>query len=80
MNDPQLGFLVRDEIRRSPGSVAWLWLGLPFCRTLAEHWDEIWPSADESERDDMCRIYMAYEDSDPDIYDLLPVEAQLFTE
>ena len=78
INHPKLGFLCRAEIRKDPGMVAWLWLAEPFCRDLAEHWEEVTASVDEDTRDDLCRIYMAYEDSDPDIYDLLPIEAQLF--
>lgn len=80
VNHPQLGFLSKAEIERDPGMVAWLWLAEGFCRTLAENWEEIWSSADELEREDIGRIYVAYEESDPDIYNLLPVEAQLFTE
>lgn len=78
MAHPQLGFLCRAEIRKDPGKVAWLWLAESFCKTLAEHWDEVTASVDDDTRDDLIRIYMAYEDSDPYIYDLLPIEAQLF--
>lgn len=78
ISHPQLGFLSREEIRRDPGMVAWLWLAKGFCETVAEHLDELLASVDEYDRNDICRIYMAYEDSDPDLYDMLPLEAQLF--
>ena len=75
------GFLVKAEIERKPGTVAWLWLAKDFCEELAEHVGE-WISDDpwDMESKEIGDIYMAYEDGDPDLYDLLPVEAQLFTE
>lgn len=75
------GFLVKAEIERKPGSVAWLWLAKEFCEELAEHVGE-WISDDpwDFESKEIGDIHMAYEDNDPDLYDLLPVEAQLFTD
>lgn len=80
------GFLVKAEIERSPGKVAWLWLAKEFCEKLAEHVSE-WTTDENgnfdtwnSEANEIGRIYMAYEDDDPDLYELLPIEAQLFTE
>ena len=35
---------------------------------------------DSIEAREMTDIYMAWYDDDPDLYELLPVEAQLFTE
>lgn len=75
------GFLVKAEIERDPGSVAYHWLAREFCETLAEHVEEFMDAAggvDSLEAREIGDIYMAYEDSDPGLYDLLPVEAQLF--
>ena len=77
------GFLVKAEIEKNPGSVAYHWLAQWFCETLAEHVEEFMEQTgdiDSLEAREIGSIYMAYEDSDPDLYDLLPVEAQLFTE
>lgn len=74
------GWLVESEIKRNPGMVAWLWLAKEFCETLAENFDEIYSAADEGDRWEISDIYMGYEDGRKDLYDLLPVEAQLFTE
>lgn len=76
------GFLVRAEIERNVGMVAWLWLAKEFCETLADHvgeWMEYY-GLDTPESREISDIYMAYEDGDRDLYDRLPVEAQLFTE
>ena len=78
MANPQLGFLAEAEIRKDPGMVAWLWLAKDFCEAIAENLDELLASVEEYERDDIVRIYMAYYDDDPDLYDMLPIEAQLF--
>lgn len=75
------GWLAAAEIKRGPGTVAWLWLAKDFCSTLAEHvgeWLEYY-GIDSPEAREIGDIYMAYEDDDPRLYDLLPVEAQLFT-
>ena len=84
LNGPT-GFLMKAEIERDPGMVAWLWLAKDFCEKLAQHVGE-WTTDengdfknDDYEAREIGEIYMAYEDSDPDLYDLLPVEAQLFT-
>lgn len=74
------GWLVEAEIKRNPGMVAWLWLAKEFCETLAENFDEIYSAADEGDRWEISDIYMGYEDDSEDLYDILPVEAQLFTE
>lgn len=74
-----LGFLARAEMERDPGMVAWLWLAKGFCETLADNIDEIYASADCFEQRDIYDIYAAYENDEPDLYELLPVEAQLFT-
>ena len=77
------GFLVKAEIERKPGSVAWLWLAKDFCETLAQHVGEFIEQTgdvDSLEAREIGAIYMAYEDDDPDLYDLLPLEAQLFAE
>lgn len=74
------GFLVKAEIERKPGTVAWLWLAQGFCETLAEHVDE-WLEAlgvDSYEAREIGDIYMAYEDDRRDLYELLPTEARLF--
>ena len=79
LNGPT-GFLVRAEIERDPGTVAWLWLAKDFCEALADHvgdWLEEM-GVDSPEAREIGDIYMAYEDGSNDLYDLLPVEAQLF--
>jgi len=81
LNGP-LGFLCRAEIEQKPGTVAWLWLAKDFCETLAEHVGE-WIEAagvDSYEAREIGDIYVAYENSDPQLYDLLPTEAKLFEE
>ena len=77
------GFLVKAEIKRDPGMVAWLYLAKEFCETLAENVGEFIDQTgdiDSIEAREIGDIYMAYEDNDPGLYELLPVEAQLFTE
>lgn len=77
------GFLVKAEIEKKPGAVAWHRLAKEFCETLAEHIDEFIDQAggvNTEEAHEIGNIYMAYEDDDPDLYNLLPVEAQLFAE
>lgn len=77
------GFLVKAEIEKDPGSVAYHWLAHEFCETLAAHVSEFIEQTgdvDSMEAREIGAIYMAYEDNDPDLYDLLPLEAQLFTE
>lgn len=73
------GFIVKAEIENNPGSVAWAFLAREFCESLAENLEEIYESADCFEQRDIYDIYDAYENRDPDLYELLPVEAQLFT-
>ena len=76
------GFLCKAELEKNPGSVAWLWLAKEFCETLAEHVEDFIEQAggvDSPGAREIGDIYMAYEDSNPDLYDMLPVEAQLFT-
>ena len=72
------GFLVRAEIERNPGMVAWLWLAKDFCEALAEHMSELLEQADDSEARELYDIYTAYEDNDDRLYELLPDEAKLF--
>ncbi len=75
------GFLVKAEIEKKPGAVAWHWLAKKFCETLAEHVDEFIDQAggvNTMEAREIGDIYMAYEDGDENLYDLLPIEAQLF--
>lgn len=75
------GFLVKAEIEKKPGAVAWHWLAKEFCETLAQHVSEFIDQAggvDSMEAHEIGDIYMAYEDGDENLYDLLPIEAQLF--
>lgn len=78
------GFLVKAEIEKNPGMCAWLWLAKGFCEKLAEHVSEWISDADGNfdvnnpDAEEIGRIYMADEDSDPDLYEMLPVEARLF--
>ena len=74
-------FLAEAEIKRNPGMVAWLWLAKDFCETLAEHIDEFLEQTgdvDSLEAREIGSIYMAYEDDDENLYELLPIEARLF--
>ena len=74
-------FLVKSEIEKNPGSVAWHYLAREFCEKLAEHVDEFIEQVggvNSIEGHEIGDIYMAYEDGNEDIYELLPVEAQLF--
>lgn len=76
------GWLVKAEIERNPGSVAWLWLAKGFCEALADHIDEFLEQVgmDTPYGREIGDIYMAYyDDRYDDLYDMLPVEAQLFT-
>lgn len=75
------GFLIKAEIEKDPGKVAWSYLARDFCKKLAEHIDEFIEQAggvDTMEAREIGDIYMAYEDGRSDLYDYLPVEAQLF--
>lgn len=78
------GFLVKAELDRNPGMIAYLWLAQGFCEKLAEHVGE-WTADehgnfknDDYEAREIGEIYMAYEDSRSDLYELLPTEARLF--
>lgn len=77
------GFLVEQEIKKNPGSIAWILLAKEFCETLAENVDDfIAQTGDVNglEAYEIAEIYMAYEDDDPELYELLPLEARLFDE
>ena len=74
-------FLAKAEFERDPGMVAWLWLAKDFCEKLAEHVDEFIEQEEDIDSytaREIGAIYMAYEDDDPGLYDLLPTEARLF--
>lgn len=77
-----LGWLVRAEIEKDPGTIAWAMLAEDFCKTLAEHVSEFIDEygMDSPEAREIGDIYMAYEDGRSDLYDMLPYEAQLFEE
>lgn len=75
------GFLVKAELEKNPGGAAWYYLAKEFCEKLAEHVDEFIEQAggvNTMEAHEIGNIYMAYENGDSDIYNLLPIEAQLF--
>lgn len=75
------GFLLKAELEKDPGKIAWHYLAKEFCEKLAEHVDEFIEQAggvDTTEAREIGEIYMAYEDGDSDIYNYLPLEAQLF--
>ena len=76
------GFLVRAEIENNPGKVAWTYLAREFCESLAQNISDFFDQDGAFSPDayEYGAIYMAYEEDDPDLYDMLPVEAQLFTE
>ena len=81
LNGP-CGFLIEAEIKKKPGMVAWYYLAEEFCKILAQHVADFIDQAggvDTLESREIGQIYMAYEDGDPNIYDYLPIEAQLFT-
>ena len=71
------GFLVVAEIKKNPGAVAWHWLAKEFVEKLTEHIDEFIAEGDDVATE-VETIFMAYEDGDDDLYEILPVEAQLF--
>lgn len=77
-----LGWLVKAEIEKDPGTIAWAMLAEDFCKTLAEHIGEFIEEygIDSPEAREIGDIYMAYEDGRSDLYDMLPYEAQLFEE
>lgn len=75
----EAGFLVKSEIKRDPGGVAWAYLAREFCEKLAEHIDEFMDEG-EGTAQEVSEIYMAYEDGGENLYELLPLEARLFTE
>ena len=77
----QAGFLLKAEIERDPGKIAWTYLAREFCETLADHIGEFIEQTgdiDSVEAREMGDIYMAYEDDRTDLYYLLPEEARLF--
>ena len=71
------GFLAEAEIKKDPGKAAWFILAKDFCEKLAEHIDGFMDE-DESAAQKAMEIYMAYEDGDEGLYELLPTEARLF--
>lgn len=73
------GFLVKAEIQKNPGAVAWHWLAKEFVEKLAEHVDEFIEEG-EDVACEVVNIYESYEDGDTNLYEILPVEAQLFEE
>ena len=76
------GPYIRDDIKRNQGSVAWLFLAKDFCETLAAHVEEFIEQTGDInsiEAREIGDIFAAYENSDRRLYELLPVEAQLFT-
>ena len=75
------GWLMKHELKNKAGSIAWLYLAKEFCETLAEHVGEFLEQTGDInsiEAREIGDIYMAYEDDDPDLYNLLPTEARLF--
>lgn len=78
IRNPQLGFLVKEDIKQNAGSIAYYMLAKGFCQAIAENLDDLLASVDKYDGDDIVRIYMAYYDDDPDLYQMLPTEAKLF--
>lgn len=76
----ELGWLAKAEIERKPGTVAWLWLAKDFCEAVAQNIDELMEGEDELTQRELYDIYVAYENDESYLYEILPVEAQLFTE
>lgn len=73
------GFLVKHELEQGLASIAWNLLAKDFCDALYEHFDEIYDDLKEDyERQEVSDIYMAYYNNEDYLYDLLPLEAQLF--
>lgn len=70
-------FSVKAELERDPGKVAWHYLAREFCEKFVEHIDEFMEEGEDVARE-VAEIYMAYEDGDSDLYNCLPIEAQLF--
>ena len=74
------GFLVKAEIERNPGGVAYTVLAREFCEKLAEYIEE-WTEEfgmDSYEARELSDIYQTWYNDEPGLYDLLPVEAQLW--
>lgn len=77
----QAGFLIEAEIKRNPGKIAWTYLAREFCETLAEYVGDFIDQTgdiDSLEAREIGDIYIAYEDDNPDLYQMLPIEARLF--
>ena len=74
------GWLMKAEIKRNPGRVAYLWLAQEFCEILADHigeWTEEF-GMDSLEARELADIYQTWHNDEPGLYDLLPVEARLW--
>lgn len=79
IKNPKLGFLVKHEIEKSPGTIGWTYLAKDFCETFAEHILEfVDQCTEEYEVMELYDLYTAYEDNSDDLYYHLPVEARLF--
>lgn len=75
------GWLVKAEIERNPGRVAYVWLAREFCEELADHIEEYVKSVggyDSYEGMELCGIYQTWYNNEPGLYDLLPTEARLW--
>ena len=75
------GWLVKDEIERNPGRVAYFYLAKEFCEELADHIEEYVESVggyDSYDGRGLCDIYQTWYNDEPGLYDLLPTEARLW--
>lgn len=74
------GWIVKAEIERNPGGLAYIALAKEFLETLDANMGEILQSLDEYDQREIYDIIACWYDDDPDLYDRLPTEARLYDE
>lgn len=75
------GWLVKEEIKRNPGRIAYDYLAKDFCEELGNNIEEYVESVggyDSYEGIELCGIYQTWYNDEDGLYDLLPVEARLW--
>lgn len=74
------GWLVKAEIERNPGSLAYIALAKEFLETLSANMEEILQGLDGIDQREIYNIIACWYDDDDDLYDRLPTEARLYDE
>lgn len=74
------GWLVKAEIEKNPGRLAYIALAEEFLETLSDNMEEILQGLDEIDQREIYDIIASWYDDDDDLYDRLPTEARLFDE